>query len=295
MATNKTISGEPNRDWSDAENELVVADYFAMLANDIVGARYNKAEHNRFLREQLPHRSQGSVEFKHQNISAVLLALGQPWIIGYKPAARFQNALVDAVLRWIDSRPDWLKVGLTNIEHGGSLQGPATAVRETEPLWIGPPPTHSNEPAAVDVEFMAAMGRKYDVAARDAANRALGRAGEERVLAHERANLRQVGRSDLAERVRWTSVEDGDGWGYDISSFDPDATPRLIEVKTTNGWERTPFHLSRNECEVADVNRDTWHLIRLWNYAREPRAFSIRPPLQNHVALTPTSFLANLH
>ncbi len=224
-----------------------------------------------------------------------MLGLGQPWIIGYKPAARFQNALVDAVLRWIDSRPDWLKVGLTKIGHGGSLQGPATAVREAEPLWIGPPPTHSNEPPVVDVEFMAAMGRKYDVAARDAANRALGRAGEERVFAHERASLRQVGRSDLAERVRWTSVEDGDGWGYDISSFDRDATPRLIEVKTTNGWERTPFHLSRNECEVADVNRDTWHLIRLWNFAREPRAFSIRPPLQNHVALTPTSFLANLH
>ncbi len=50
-----------------------MADYFAMLAKDIVGAHYNKAEHNRSLREQLPHRSQGSVEFKHQNISAVLL------------------------------------------------------------------------------------------------------------------------------------------------------------------------------------------------------------------------------
>jgi len=139
------------------------------------------------------------------------------------------------------------------------------------------------------------MGRKYDVAARDAANRALGRAGEERVLAHERASLRQIGRDDLAARVCWTSVEDGDGWGYDILSFEPDATPRLIEVKTTNGWERTPFHISRNECDVADTNRDTWQLIRLWNFAREPRAFSIRPPLQNHVALTPTSFLASLH
>ncbi len=30
----------------------------------------------------------------------------------------------------------------------------------------------------------------------------------------------------------------------------------LIEVKTTNGWERTPFHISRNELAVADENRD---------------------------------------
>lgn len=295
MATTETILAEPGSDWSEVENALIVADYFKMLAEDISGVRYNKAEHNRTLREQLPHRSEASVEFKHQNISAVLLGLGQPWIIGYKPAARFQNALVDAVLRWLDTRPDWLATGRKG--HHGSVGARAgtTVAREEMPLWIGPPPTHTNEPPVVDVAFMAAMGRKYDVAARDAANRELGRAGEERVLAHERASLRQIGRDDLAARVCWTSVEDGDGWGYDILSFEPDATPRLIEVKTTNGWERTPFHISRNECDVADTNRDTWQLIRLWNFAREPRAFSIRPPLQNHVALTPTSFLASLH
>jgi hypothetical protein len=47
------------------------------------------------------------------------------------------------------------------------------------------------------------------------------------------------------------SEEDGDGAGYDIASFAPDGRPRLIEVKTTNGWERTPFHISRNELAVG--------------------------------------------
>jgi len=49
---------------------------------------------------------------------------------------------------------------------------------------------------------MVTIARKYDVAERDARNRALGRAGEERVLAHERANLLAAGRTDLAERIR---------------------------------------------------------------------------------------------
>ena len=64
-------------------------------------------------------------------------------------------------------------------------------------------------------------------------------------------------------------------------------------MKTTNGWERTPFYISRNEVAVAESRRSEWCLVRLWNFAREPRAFEIRPPLSAHVALTPTSFEAS--
>ena len=76
-----------NGSWTDEENGLIVADYFAMLADDIAGRRYSKAEHRRALLPLLNDRSEGSVEFKHQNISAVLKGLGEDWIPGYKPAA----------------------------------------------------------------------------------------------------------------------------------------------------------------------------------------------------------------
>lgn len=278
-------------DWSDGENDLIVADYFSMLADELARRDYSKAEHNRQLQALLSKRGRGSIEFKHQNVSAVLLGLGQPWILGYKPASRFQNSLIDAVLRWLKERPEWLSPALSEVLAGSG----ASSVREQDTLWIGPAPTFANEPPPVDPEFMAMIGRKYDVAERDERNRALGRAGEERVLNHERATLRSASRDDLAARVRWTAVEDGDGAGYDISSFEPDGRERLIEVKTTNGWERTPFHISRNELAVANERREAWTLIRLWNFARDAKAFSIRPPLDAHVALTPTSFLASLH
>jgi hypothetical protein len=141
---------------------------------------------------------------------------------------------------------------------------------------------------------MAAIGKKYDVAERDARNRRLGKAGEELVLHHERQSLLQAGRNDLADKVRWTAVHDGDGYGFDIASFEPDGRERLIEVKTTNGWERTPFHISQNEIAIAETRRDEWHLVRVWNFARQPKAFSLRPPLSAHIDLTPTSFLAAL-
>ena len=276
------------QEWRDDENDAIVADYFAMLADDEAGRSYSKAEHNRDLQQRLV-RPRGSIEYKHQNISAVLKGLGESWIPGYKPAFNFQASLVDAVARWLAAHPAWL-IPMT--------RRPAAAVamlQEPPALWVGPPPTHSNLPPPDELEQMQAIARKFDVAERDARNRALGRAGEERIVLHERSSLVAAGRDDLAGRVRWVSDRDGDGAGYDIASFEPDGRPRLIEVKTTNGWERTPFHISRRELDVADTVRDEWCLVRLWNFARAPRAFELRPPLQAHVSLMPTSFQAQLH
>lgn len=275
-----------NGPWTDAENDLIVADYFAMLADDMAGRPYNKAEHNRDLQARID-RNRSSIEFKHQNISAVLKGLGEDWIPGYKPAFNFQMTLVDAVARWLALNPAWLgrQVGLR----------PAGGLREAAQIWIGPPPTMSNHPPPQELEQMLHIAQKFDVAGRDERNRALGRAGEERVLAYERAFLRSVGKDDLARKVRWVSEEDGDGAGYDIASFAPDGRARLIEVKTTNGWERTPFHITRNELAVAEERRSEWRLFRLWNFSREPKAFELHPPLDAHLSLTATTFQASFH
>ncbi len=258
-----------------------------MLADDISGRPYNKAEHRREVLKLLNDRSEGSVEFKHQNISAVLKGLGEDWIPGYKPALNFQMTLEDAVARWLAFNPAWLG------RHPAARR--PTGLADAAPIWIGPPPTLSNQPPPQELEQMLHIARKFDVATRDNRNRALGRAGEERVLAHESAVLKSAGRDDLARKVRWVSEEDGDGAGYDIASFAPDGRPRLIEVKTTNGWERTPFHISPNELAVAEERRSEWCLLRLWNFSREPKAFELQPPLSAHVSLTATSFQANFH
>ncbi|MBZ9974210.1 MULTISPECIES: DUF3883 domain-containing protein [unclassified Mesorhizobium] len=270
-------------DWSDEQNDAIVANYFAMLAHDIAGLPYSKASHNRFLQAAIG-RPRGSIEYKHQNVSAVLKGLGETWIPGYKPAFNFQASLVDAVVRWLDRHPEWLVPAAPH---------PQSALQEETMLWIGPPPTHSNAPPPDETEQMAAMARKYDVAQRDAQNRALGRAGEERILAHERASLLAAGRTDLANHIRWVSHVDGDGVGYDIRSFEVDGSDRLIEVKTTNGWERTPFHITRNELMASDRHRNDWLLMRLWNFTREPRAFELRPPLEAHVSLTASIYRAS--
>jgi hypothetical protein len=274
-------------DWTDEQNAAIVADYFAMLADDIAGRPYSKTARNRQLQAMIG-RPRGSIEYKHQNISAVLKGLGEDWVPGYKPAFNFQASLVDAVVRWLDGHPDWLVPPV-----GRGTNPPPSAFREGNALWIGPPPTYSNAPPPDELQQMMGIAGKYDVAERDARNRMLGRAGEERVLDHEHATLQAAGRGDLAQRIRWVSELDGDGAGYDIRSFGTDGSDRLIEVKTTKGWERTPFHITRNELAVAEARRDDWRLVRLWNFAREPRAFELRPPLDAHVSLMATAYQAS--
>ncbi|MFL6751993.1 MAG: hypothetical protein ACJ8FL_02030, partial [Sphingomicrobium sp.] len=89
--------------WSNWEVDAIVADYFAMLGDEIAGAQFNKSEHRRAL-QTLTGREPGSIERKHQNISAVLERLGLPFIRGYKPLAHFQNALLDAVEQYLASK-----------------------------------------------------------------------------------------------------------------------------------------------------------------------------------------------
>ena len=274
------MAGTP---WSDAENARIVEDYFAMLRDDLAGRPYSKAAHNRRLQRQI-RRGRGAIEYKHQNISAVLKGLGESWIPGYRPAFNFQMSLARAVARRLARHPGDLAPAPAG--------KPAPGLEAATPLSIEPPPSLRNEPPPDELPQMLELARTFDVAGRAERNRVLGRAGEVRALAHERATLVGAGRRDLAGRVRWVSEEDGDGAGYDIASYAPDGRVRLVEVKTTNGWERTPFYLTRNERAVAEESPAEWRLLRLWNFARAPRAFELRPPLDRHVMLIATGFEA---
>lgn len=266
-------------DWSDREIDLIVADYLDMLAMELSGREYVKAQRNAAL-QTATGRSKGSIEFKHQNISAVLLKLGLPWIIGYKPKANFQRALIDGVERGLSQ--DRAAAALSS-----SIPNPALIGFEERPeLFVEAAPQLSK----LDVEIpeaLARLVRKFDPAARDARNRVLGRNGEELVVAYERERLARYGRDDLARKVRWVSESDGDGAGYDIASFDAHGRERLIEVKTTVGHKTTPFFLTENERAFSAERPDAFRLMRVYNFVRTPCAFELAPPLDACLLLQP--------
>jgi hypothetical protein len=87
------------RDWTPAELEIVVEDYLSMLRMEQAGIPFSKTEHRLALRRRLPARSEGSIEFKHANISAALRDLGMTFIDGYKPRGNYQQALIAELRR----------------------------------------------------------------------------------------------------------------------------------------------------------------------------------------------------
>jgi len=73
------------KNWSRLEVELIVSDYFQMLSDYLTGKPYKKSEHKNNLLPLLKNRSEASIEYKHHNISAVLINLGQIYLKGYVP------------------------------------------------------------------------------------------------------------------------------------------------------------------------------------------------------------------
>ena len=276
MADEEKI-GKP---WRDDELDAIIADYFAMLAADLAGKPYVKSRHSVSLMAQIG-RTHRSVEFKHQNISAVLDELGLPWIPGYMPKRNYQKAIIDGIDRYLTLHPEILV----------PAQAQRTGSTPSSAIFVDPPP-----PAAAKQpipERLERLVRKFDPVERDHRNRSLGKAGEAFVVDVERKQLTQADRGDLARKVKWVSEEEGDGAGYDIYSFDPHGHERLIEVKTTNGAARTPFFLSRNECELASERPADWRIYRVHLFARQPRIFTISPPIENTVHLRPETWRAS--
>ncbi|WP_395702222.1 DUF3883 domain-containing protein [Aquabacterium sp.] len=278
-------SGE---DWSRDEVELIVADYLSMLTLELAGQRYNKSAHRARLLAQLRNRSAGSVEFKHANISAVMLEMGFPYLRGYKPRVNFQRSLLTSVVAEQVIRHRVLDEAAYSAVQRPAERPPVVdfhrvradapqrvALASERPSHYGPTPI------------------KRDYLERESQNRSLGRAGEDFAMDFERWRLRELGVAQLADQVEHVSATQGDGLGYDIRSFEVDGSERLIEVKTTSFGERTPFFVSANEVRVARDRSAQFRLYRLFDFRSSPRLFELAGPIERHCTLDPTTFRAS--
>ena len=274
-------------DWSETEVELVVADYFEMLRAELMGDRFGKTEHRRRLVPRLNGRSDQSVEFKHANISAVLVQMYLPYIDGYKPRGNYQRLLREGVEAYIVAHPTFF----SDIVHSPVLN-PTTAGAATgaaSRLFVPPPERSVVTPD--DLQLPAV--RKIDFVKRDAENRALGRLGEEWIVGVEKSRLLENGRDDLANRVEWVSSTRGDGLGFDIISFNhEDDSERHVEVKTTSLGKFFPFYVSANELRVSEREPDAYHLYRVFGFGRDPKLFVLKGSLSATCRLQTTQYRA---
>ncbi len=276
-------------DWSREEVEATVSDYFDMLAMELRRESYNKAEHNRGLQKLLNNRSKAAVELKHQNVSAVLIELGYPYIDGYKPRGNYQKLLFDVVEDRLISATILQQAATAAVEEKIG-QGPA--ISDVLGILVDTPRRTEEKQAIYDRAMVLRKPLKRNYLEQEARNRSLGLAGEKLVLEFEEKRLWQAGRKDLASRIQHISDTQGDGLGFDVFSFETDGRDKLIEVKTTRFGEQTPFFASKNEVDVSVAREKEYHLYRLFNFTKKPKLFILPGSLRASCILEPTQYRA---
>jgi hypothetical protein len=275
--------------WSRQEVEAAAADYFEMLAMELARVSYNKAEHNRNLQRLLPQRSRGSIERKHQNISAVLIEFGYPYVDGYKPLGNYQELLREVVNERLTEATQLHRAAEESV---GRPIIEVPTVQDILSILV-PPPVREKEDSIfreVNNTLRKPVRRNYlEVEAR---NRSLAGAGEAFVLQFERERLWRLGKKTLADRIEHVSQTQGDGLGYDILSFEENGRERLIEVKTTRFGSLTPFFATRNEVNVSETRDSEYQLYRLFKFSEQPRLFVLGGSLRRSCDLDPSQFSA---
>jgi len=286
----ETETGATGAAWTRREVELVVSVYLRMLRMQLMGQTPNKAEHNRQLQAMLPARSKASIEYKHCNISAVLVELGVPPLVGYKPLFNYQQLLILVVSEAIgkDSRLD--EAALRQVE----TPAEAPLIDSFERFVVAPPEGQrlSTYDRTNQVRDRPLVVRDY--LQREARNRSLGSAGEDLVMRYEAQRLRAAGSRVLANRIEHVSKVKGDGAGFDILSFETDGRERFIEVKTTAYIAETPFYVSRNELSFSTEQAERFRLYRLFNFRKRPQMFALAGALDASCRLDPVSYRAEV-
>jgi hypothetical protein len=210
-------------DWTREEVELIVSEYFEMLSKEQSDISFNKSEVRRKILPLLKNRSDGSIEFKNRNISAVLAKIGQPYIRGYVPAYNYQKQLLeDVVFSYIRQKPEAEKAFKLFAE---SAATPRALVFEQMLEQMPKMESFLHEP-----ELVYRSPVKVNYLELEQTNQIIGQTGESIALEYERWRLMQAGKESLADKIEWVSQTKGDGLGYDIHSRNTNGTDRYIEV-----------------------------------------------------------------
>lgn len=260
-----------------------------MLGKELRGEPFNKAEHNRTLQRLLRNRPRGSVERKHQNISAILLELGYPYVDGYKPLRNYQGLLRSVVESRLSSATGLHQTVASVVE---ATVESLPAIRDILSIQVAPPSRDKTESRLYERAEAPKPAIRRNYLEIEARNQSLGRAGEQLVVHFERERLLRAGQERLADKVKHVSQTEGDHLGFDILSFETNGRERLIEVKTTRFGAMTPFFASRNEVRISESRHDEYQLYRLFSFREQPRLFTLAGSLRETCQLEPVSFSA---
>lgn len=246
-----------NANWTEEENEIIMADYFEMLLKEIMHEEFDANEHKLALEQKLTIRSTKSIESKYHAISAILDKNNFSYLSCYMPKGSYLANFEEKVL---------LKNVKAIMAYKDKTPIIAVTTENFQDFLVDPP----------DLEEKKKKGSnqkgKVDFYKNGLENKGLGNKGEEFALAIEKAKLMKAGKEDLIDKIVYVAQED-DYAGYDIKSFSEEGKEIFIEVKTTNGNSSQPFFLSASEYRKATEFCEKYFIYRIYNINKNPKYF----------------------
>lgn len=124
--------------------------------------------------------------------------------------------------------------------------------------------------------------RKIDFERINRERKLIGNAGEELVY-NDQITFVKKHAPEYLKSVRHVSKIDGDGAGYDISSFNADEKLIYIEVKATTGKKETPFYMSSLEYAFYELHKENYVIARVYEFDMSTKTGKIEYILGNAV------------
>lgn len=123
--------------------------------------------------------------------------------------------------------------------------------------------------------------------------------GEELVINYEKERLSKNNKLlPYVNKIIHTSVEKGDGYGYDIESYDiinEKVEKIFIEVKTTtSNRTNAQFFISQNEIDVSMEKGDNYRIYFVSNYNDKNPNLQIIDRIKNNLELSPVNYIARV-
>ena len=273
-------------DWSKKEVRLIVEDYFTMLKKELADQTYSKTDHRKSILPFLNDRSGGSVEFKHQNISAVLSEMGLPFVRGYKPKFNYQQLLIKEITDYLENNQSIIEYEFEQFAKESGI------INDQDKFDF----QHfiSEEPVISKVGDKPPLFKpiKTNYIEREQNNIKLGEEGERLIIEYEKWRLIHEGKDNLVDKIEWISKEQGDGAGFDILSKNKNGTDRYIEVKTTKLSKETPIYLTANELNFATLKEKNFFLYRIFNFKLKPQFFLRNGNYESFSVIKPETYKA---
>jgi hypothetical protein len=172
------------------------------------------------------------------------------------------------------------------------------APEETEPEFIS---LKAGKPSETAENESRKKSGVTDFERQNRRNKLAGNQGEDIVFLAEKKALQANGKGNLAKDVKAVCKTDENA-GFDILSFEPDGTPKQIEVKSTTNSPPSSnssfrFFLSANEYEKSKT-LPNYHLYIVFAVkSKTPKIWQIKNPASlepDYLALRPSAFVATL-